>query len=102
MFPFFNKQKGLLLAGDAFITVKQDSFWKVLEQYAEINGPPRYLTPDWKQAKDSVQKLASLHPKKAITGHGPPMEGKELKDGLQALVDHFEEKAVPDYGKFVN
>ncbi|MDY0406966.1 MBL fold metallo-hydrolase [Virgibacillus sp. 179-BFC.A HS] len=99
---FFCPDKGLLLAGDAFITVKQDSFFKVLLQNEEISGPPRYLTTDWKEAKTSVQKLADLHPDIAFTGHGPLMQGKELKEGLQDLVDHFEEKAVPDYGKYIN
>lgn len=98
---FFNQEKGLLIAGDAFTTVRQDAFWKVLTQDAEINGPPRYLTPDWEQAKDSVQKLLALHPQKALTGHGPLMEGEELHDGLKELVNHFEEKAVPDHGKYI-
>lgn len=99
---FYRKRDGMLVAGDAFIGVKQDSFYKVLLQKPEIQGPPRYLTTDWDAAKKSVEKLAALHPEFAITGHGSVIEGKELTDGLANLVQHFDEVAVPDYGKYVN
>lgn len=99
---FFRESDGLLLAGDAFITVRQDSFYKVMMQDAEINGPPRYLTTDWKAAWESVKKLHQLHPQLAITGHGPAMEGEDLKEGLEHLVQSFDEIAIPDYGKYVH
>src|SRR5699024_9738154 len=59
----FREQDALLLSADAFITVKQDSFYNVLLQIPEINGPPRYLTTDWESAKQSVEKLWRLQPK---------------------------------------
>lgn len=98
---FFRENDRTLLAGDAFITVKQDSFYKVLTQTEEINGPPRYLTTDWYAAKDSVRKLADLNPELAVTGHGPYMRGEALSEGLQHLVEHFDEIAIPDYGKYI-
>ncbi|WP_368985455.1 hypothetical protein NST54_13095 [Caldifermentibacillus hisashii] len=52
-------------------------------------------------AKKSVEKLAALHPQVAVTGHGLPMEGEELEQGLTKLVNEFDTIAVPDYGKFV-
>ena len=42
----FRESDSLLLSADAFITVKQDSFYNVLLQIPEVNGPPRYLTTD--------------------------------------------------------
>lgn len=98
---FFRENDQTLLAGDAFITVRQDSFYKVLTQAEEVNGPPRYLTTDWYAAKESVKKLADLNPKLAITGHGPYMEEETLRDGLNHLVDHFDDVAVPDHGRFI-
>lgn len=98
---FFRKKDGILLSGDAFITVKQDSFYNVLLQDAEINGPPNYLTTDWKAAFESVKKLRTLKPDIVVPGHGIKMQGKELEEGLNHLIDHFNEIAVPDYGKFV-
>lgn len=98
----FREEDGLLIAADAFITVKQDSFYNVLMQNPEINGPPRYLTTDWHAARDSVKKLAAVRPKIAITGHGPMLEGGELEKELAKLVESFDEIAIPDYGRFVD
>ncbi|GFR37325.1 hypothetical protein PRECH8_06210 [Insulibacter thermoxylanivorax] len=69
----FRESDRTLIAGDAFVTVRQDSLYKVLTQQKEINGPPRYLTTDWQAAKESVKRLAALKPAYAVMGHGPPM-----------------------------
>lgn len=98
---FFRDHDRALIAGDAFITVKQDSLYKVLTQEREINGPPRYFTTDWEASRESVMKLEALKPEHAITGHGPSISGEELRNGLRKLVDHFDEIAIPDYGKYV-
>lgn len=99
---FFRESDRTLIAGDAFVTVKQDSLYRVLVQKKEVNGPPRYLTPDWKDARASVEKLNILRPEFAVTGHGPAIEGEELRKGLQQLVDNFEKIAIPDKGKYVD
>lgn len=97
----FRESDQLLVAGDAFVTVRTDSFYKVLVQKAEVNGPPRYLTTDWVAAEQSVRSLYELHPAMAITGHGPAMGNRALEDGLRNLVANFQEFAVPAFGKFV-
>lgn len=97
----FREDDRMLIAGDAFITVKQDSLYNVLTQKQEINGPPRYFTTDWMDAWKSVKKLNSLKPSKVITGHGLPMDGEELIKNLTFLADNFEKMAIPDYGKFI-
>lgn len=97
----FRESDRVLIAGDAFVTVKQDSLYKVLVQKTEVHGPPVYLTTNWEMAKDSVKKLAALKPQYAITGHGSAIEGKALEEGLNDLAINFEEKAVPTHGKFV-
>lgn len=99
---FFREKDQLLIVGDAFITVKQDALFQVLTQHKEINGPPRYLTTDWQLAWDSVKKLVTLNPQIAVTGHGLPMSGEELRAGLEVLVREFDTIAIPDYGKYVN
>jgi glyoxylase-like metal-dependent hydrolase (beta-lactamase superfamily II) len=98
----FRKKDKTLIAGDAFVTVRQDSFYKVLTQQAEVNGPPVYLTTDWTVAKESVKKLDYLKPDLVISGHGPSMEGDELKKGLSKLAREFDEIAVPGHGKYVD
>lgn len=90
-----------LIAGDAFVTVKQDSLYRVLTQDKEVCGPPRYLTTDWDAAKESVKKLHALQPFAVITGHGQPMSGEELSKGLTTLVNEFDRVAIPDYGRYV-
>ncbi|RFU65345.1 MBL fold metallo-hydrolase [Peribacillus glennii] len=98
----FRDSDRALIAGDAFVTVKQESLYKVITQDKEISGPPRYLTPDWNAAKQSVEKLAELGPAMAVTGHGMPMSGQELTVNLQRLAAEFDTIAKPDYGKFVD
>lgn len=97
----FREKDRVLIAGDAFVTVKQDSFYEVLVQKTEVHGPPVYLTTNWEMAKESVEKLEALKPEVAITGHGSAMEGEELRKGLKHLVDNFEERAIPSHGKYV-
>jgi glyoxylase-like metal-dependent hydrolase (beta-lactamase superfamily II) len=98
---YYRQEDQSLIAGDAFVTVKQDSLYKVLVQKEEVNGPPVYLTTDWQSAKVSVLLLSALKPKLAITGHGTHMEGEQLIKGLEMLSREFDTKAIPEYGKFV-
>ncbi|USB34839.1 MBL fold metallo-hydrolase [Paenibacillus sp. YPG26] len=98
----YREADGALIAGDAFITVRQESALAVISQKMEINGPPAYFTPDWEQAKQSVQKLAALRPQLAVTGHGQPVSGDELVLGLSRLADNFDELAVPEQGRYVD
>ena len=63
---------------------------------------PRYLTTDWKAAKESVLKLEKLKPLTAVTGHGIPMSGELLSTSLKTLVQEFDKIAVPDYGKYID
>ncbi len=97
----FRKRDGALIVGDSFITVRQDSLFKTFVQKEEMSGPPRYFTTDWPLAYESVKKLQRLNPKLAITGHGVPIKGDKLKQGLDELIEHFNEIAIPDYGKYV-
>ncbi|KAA0128471.1 MBL fold metallo-hydrolase [Chryseobacterium sp. SN22] len=98
---FFREKDRILISADAFVTVKQDSFYKVLVQKREVQGPPRYLTTDWAAARDTVAKLRDLSPSIVISGHGQYMEGEELRLGLDKLADDFDTLAVPSYGRFV-
>jgi glyoxylase-like metal-dependent hydrolase (beta-lactamase superfamily II) len=98
----FRQSDRTLISADAFITVKQDSMYKVLVQKKEVCGPPVYLTTDWPEARNSVQKLEALQPEIVIPGHGTAMEGTELTEGLHKLVVDFDKVAIPDHGKFVD
>ena len=98
---FFRDADQVLIAGDAFVTTKQESLLAVLEQRPEMHGPPMYYTQDWDAARASVQRLSELAPEVAATGHGPPMRGRVMREALQMLAENFEALAVPKDGRYV-
>jgi glyoxylase-like metal-dependent hydrolase (beta-lactamase superfamily II) len=85
----------LLVAGDAFITTRQESIYSAVTQAPEMHGPPMYFTPDWESAKKSVRELAALHPDIVITGHGAAMRGPTMQKALEELAERFDEVAMP-------
>jgi glyoxylase-like metal-dependent hydrolase (beta-lactamase superfamily II) len=90
-----------IIAGDAFITTRQESAYAAAIQKPEMHGPPMYFTTDWKNARASVEHLASLEPERVVTGHGPAMQGADMRAALKQLADDFTRLAVPDGGKYV-
>jgi len=90
-----------IIAGDAFITTKQESAYAVATQRPELHGPPAYFTQDWEASRRSVEELARLEPEIAVTGHGRPMQGPQLRTALHDLADNFDIVAVPDGGRYV-
>jgi glyoxylase-like metal-dependent hydrolase (beta-lactamase superfamily II) len=97
----FRERDRALVAGDAFVTTKQESLLAVYEQRIEIHGPPMYYTPDWDSARASVERLAALDPHVAVTGHGLPVSGETLSEGLQTLARNFDVAARPTHGRYV-
>lgn len=98
----FRELNATLIAGDAFVTIQNESVLNTLSYRKNLSGPPKYFTSDWGAAERSVNKLAALEPRIAATGHGQVMSGKELRTGLSRLSNRFEELAVPEYGRYVN
>jgi glyoxylase-like metal-dependent hydrolase (beta-lactamase superfamily II) len=99
----FRPSDRTLLAGDAFVTVNQESAWDVLMQRSSIHGPPAYLTTDWEAASRSVVALRELRPHVAVTGHGLPVVGEvDCSLLLELLCERFDDIAVPNQGKFVD
>jgi glyoxylase-like metal-dependent hydrolase (beta-lactamase superfamily II) len=97
----FRDSDRALVAGDAFTTQKQESFFAVMTNTKKVHGPPSYFTIDWDAARRSVQALAHLEPTVAATGHGLPMSGEALQAQLTALALHFKELARPKKGRYV-
>lgn len=98
----FRAHDRVLVAGDAFVTTKQESALSAITQRPELHGPPTYFTPDWLRARESVERLAALRPALAVTGHGVPMRGAELTEGLERLAAEFEALAIPRRGRYVD
>lgn len=97
----FRPKDKMLIAGDALITVKQESAFAVITQHKELHGPPAYFTTDWEEAEQSVRRLALLAPHTILTGHGLPVDGPELAPQLAHLCKTFKELSVPEQGRFV-
>lgn len=97
----YRERDGVLLAGDAFVTQKQESILGVLTRATEIHGPPWYFTPDWNHAEQSVQTLADLQPQIAATGHGLPIRGAQLSAALERLSSDFRRVGMPADGRYV-
>ena len=94
---FFRKTDRVLIAGDAFTTMNQNSLTGLLSKKKQINEPPVPATYDWTQARQSVAALAALDPVLLAAGHGQPMHDNNRQ--LQALADHF---PVPSHGRYVS
>jgi glyoxylase-like metal-dependent hydrolase (beta-lactamase superfamily II) len=96
----FRDEDRTLIAGDAFVTTHQESFWAVTTRLQEVWRPPAYFTIDWNASRASVQALARLEPNVAGTGHGIPMAGEQLRRELNDLARNFDE-VMPDDGRYV-
>lgn len=96
----FRKADRVLLAGDAVITTRQESALAVATQAPELRPPPAYFTLDWDEAGRSVAKLASLRPAVLASGHGRPMRGPALAEGLRTLAERFEHER-PQHGRYL-
>jgi glyoxylase-like metal-dependent hydrolase (beta-lactamase superfamily II) len=99
---FFREQDRTLIVGDAFTTTKTESAIAVAKQRPELHGPPAYYTSDWDEAKRSVEKLAALRPMTIAPGHGEPMSGVDVPDGLQQVAVNFDRVARPTHGKYAH
>jgi glyoxylase-like metal-dependent hydrolase (beta-lactamase superfamily II) len=97
---FFRESDGVLVAGDAFVTTKQESAMEALLQQPLVWRPPAYYTCDWQAARESIERLAELRPQVAATGHGQPMRGDELQRGLARLLREWDAIA-PRHGRYV-
>ena len=97
----FRERDGVLVAGDAFVTTRQESVFSVMTQKKVVCGPPKYFTPDWGSAARSVKQLAALEPNVITTGHGHAMYGDEARKALHKLSRQFWQLGMPLHGRYV-
>jgi glyoxylase-like metal-dependent hydrolase (beta-lactamase superfamily II) len=70
---YFRRGDGVLISGDAVLTVDLNSVGGVLLGRPRVAGPPRYTTWDWRAAQRSMAVLAGLQPRVLAPGHGRPL-----------------------------
>ncbi|GAC1419205.1 MAG: MBL fold metallo-hydrolase [Flavisolibacter sp.] len=97
----FRQKDGVLVAGDAIVTTRQESIFSVMAQKRVVCGPPKYFTPDWGSAAGSVKKLAALEPNVIATGHGHAMYGDAARKALHKLSREFWHLGMPQKGRYV-
>lgn len=98
---FLREADRVLIAGDAVTTTQPASAIALLVQHRALHGPPAFSTVDWDAARWSVQRVASFHLEALLTSHGPPMYGEAMRADLQHLAWHFDERAMPRRGRYV-
>ncbi len=86
---FFRKSDGVLIAGDAVLTINLNSLWDLLLNRHRVSGPPYIATWNWHMAKQSVAVLAALEPDVLACGHGKVMTGSGTARELRAFSDRF-------------
>lgn len=86
---FFRKSDGVLITGDAILTVNLNSMWDLLLNRHRVSGPPYISTWNWQKAKKSVSLLAALEPRVLACGHGIVMIGPETASELRTFSDRF-------------
>jgi len=94
---FFRRSDGTLIAGDALTTVNMDNAVDLITKRQQVSRPPTPGTPDWPQARKSVQALNALPVRLIAAGHGVPMS--LIADQLKQLAENF---PVPEYGRYVS
>jgi glyoxylase-like metal-dependent hydrolase (beta-lactamase superfamily II) len=97
----FRESDGVLVAGDAVVTTKQESVFSVMTQKKVLSGPPKYFTPDWGAAARTVRDLTALEPNVIASGHGPSMYGDEARKALHKMSREFWHMGMPENGRYV-
>ncbi len=84
---FFRASDGVLITGDALLTVNYNSPWDLLRGKRRVSGPPYISTWNWRAGKRSVALLARLEPRVLAGGHGAPMAG--IASASRAFAERF-------------
>ena len=98
----FRASDRTLVVGDAFCTVRAESFLAVMSQKPELHGPPAYFATDWDATAGSVRRLAALEPAVIAPGHGQPMTGPKTLRALKSIAEQLDRLARPEQGQYVN
>ena len=70
---YWRAKDGVLITGDAVVTVNLNSMRGVLLGVPDLAGPPWATTWNWKTSMKSVTRLAELGPRLLAPGHGQPL-----------------------------
>jgi glyoxylase-like metal-dependent hydrolase (beta-lactamase superfamily II) len=94
----FRSSDRALIAGDAFATMKMESWSGLLGGRQRLSRAGAPFNVDWDQTKESVHKLAELRPSVAACGHGIPREEPDLPQRMESFAARFRR---PRRGRYV-
>lgn len=86
---YFRRSDGVLLSGDALVTVGIDTIRGLLRRRSRLSRPPWYTTWDADRARESIMVLASLRPRVLAGGHGLPLSGPDTADQVAAFANRL-------------
>jgi glyoxylase-like metal-dependent hydrolase (beta-lactamase superfamily II) len=84
---FFRAGDGVLLSGDALVTLQVNTLAGIVKGRQGLSGPPWYTTADPVAARTSLRTLAALDPRVLAGGHGRPLTGPGTADALHRFVE---------------
>jgi glyoxylase-like metal-dependent hydrolase (beta-lactamase superfamily II) len=89
----FRPGDGVLIAGDALVTLRLNSLSGLLRQQPGLSGPPWYTTWNRAEAVASIRQLATLSPRVLGPGHGPPLTGPDVLHRVEAFAATLDTRA---------
>jgi len=81
---FLRRGDGVLISGDAVLTIDLNTPSGLLLRRPRLAGPPRYTTWNWPAALRSIEALAGTAPRLLAPGHGGPLV--DPQQGLEELL----------------
>jgi glyoxylase-like metal-dependent hydrolase (beta-lactamase superfamily II) len=78
----FRRSDRVLITGDALLTMNVNSPLGFVARQPRLCPPPRFTSWDWPLATRSMRRLAELRPAVIASGHGVPMAGAGIAEGL--------------------
>ncbi|MCP3420311.1 MBL fold metallo-hydrolase [Nocardioides pinisoli] len=82
---YFRPADGVLVSGDALVTMRLNSLFGLLGGRPGLSGPPWYTTWDRAVARASIERLADLEPAVLASGHGMPLAGPGIARRVRAF-----------------
>jgi glyoxylase-like metal-dependent hydrolase (beta-lactamase superfamily II) len=84
---FFRPDDGVLISGDALVTLEVNTLAGMARGRQGLSGPPWYTTADVASARASIRTIANLEPRVLGSGHGHPLTGPDTADRIHRLAD---------------
>jgi glyoxylase-like metal-dependent hydrolase (beta-lactamase superfamily II) len=84
---YFREADGVLLTGDALVTLQVNALGGFVCGRQGLSGPPWYTTADAAAARASIGRIADLEPRILASGHGHPLTGPGIADRLHRFAD---------------